>query len=148
VSKLVKDFEDSDNETSLAVPLEHLCDSANWGYVSEHLEPMPVPMATGDARDWVMTLGIVASHFRYKHYLSLQVPLTVLASPSVCETMAPYRSSVALYDLDIHSFGVERPQFALLVAERFRYFDRGDGYTARFTLPSPGALVDVIEDEA
>jgi hypothetical protein len=138
----------TDVDTSLAVPLEYLCDSANWGYVSEHLEPMPAPMATEGPRDWTTVLGIVASHFRYKHYLSMQAPLTVLAAPSVCETMAPYASSVALYDIDMHSFGVERPQFALIIADRFRYFDRGDGYTARFTLPSPGALVDVIEGES
>lgn len=139
----------ADISPSLAVPLEHLCDPANWGYVSEKLEPMPAPMALDSPRNWRSAMGFVASMFRHKHYLSMQARLTVLASPSVCEAMAPYQSSVACYDLDMHSFGVERSQFALIDAERFRYFERGDGWGARFTTHKvTGALVTFDKGEA
>lgn len=126
---------------SLPLPLEWLCDPANWGFVRENLEPMPFPVPPDDSRAWMTGLGIAASQYRYKYRLSLITPLTALASPSVRESMEPYLASLARFDLDMHSFGAERAQIALIEPSRFRYFEKDDGWTATFTLPAPGLLV-------
>jgi hypothetical protein len=130
---------------SRPVPLAYLCDPANWSYVSEPLEPMTFPLWDSDSRTWMMGILAAASRFRYRHRLNMSHPLAALASPWLGETGDPYRGYLARNDIALYSFGVERPQFALIVPDRFRYFDRGDGHTARFTLPAPGALVDITE---
>lgn len=138
----------TDVDTSLAVPIAYLCDSANWGYVSKDLASVPMTLPSADPREIMNRIMIAATDFRYRHRLAMAHPLAALASPWLGDTGDPYRSYLERHDVALHSFGVERPQVALIDPERFRYFDRGDGHTARFTLPSPGALIDFVEGES
>lgn len=79
--------------------------------------------------------------------MPLAAPLLVLVSPSVYDTIGPYRSVLERHDVALGSFGVERPQAAVINPECFRHFQRGDGWVARFTMPVPGALVTFIDPE-
>lgn len=131
---------------SLPVPMAQLCDPANWSYVAAALEPVPAPHINDRDVGWPSGLQIAAAHFRYRHYRSLQAPLAALASPSRCAAMEPWRPMLDRDGIALHSFGVERPQVALIDAERFRYFDRGDGWGAKFTLPAAGILLHTPEE--
>lgn len=128
-------------EPSRPVPVEYLCDPANWGYVSHDLVRMEFPAQGTDTAAWMEGIAICAMQFRYQQYLSPSAALAALAPPWLGETTDPYRSYLNRADVDLRSFGVDRPQVAIIDNERFRYFDGDKGWTAKFTMPSPGLLV-------
>jgi hypothetical protein len=129
---------------SKVVPVKWLCDPANWAYVSGQLRETGVGLPAGYARDTDSSMAavmMVALDFRHRYRLRLDTPLAALVPPSVWEGLGQGREYMERAALTVHSFGVERDLVAVVDPDRFRYFDNGSGWWAKFTLEHPGVLV-------
>lgn len=132
-----------EHSDSLALPMSWLCDPANWSYVSEQLDAAPGALQAVEGADSLtMHLLIFDQQLRYKQRLGHGVPLAALVSPSAYDDLGEQRRDrIARAEMNVHSFGVEREQVAIINPECFRYFERRDGWGAKFTIPGAGFLL-------
>lgn len=136
------------NDTSQPIPIEWLCDAANWSFVSGALEVGSfMPGSGSDDYALAESLYIAVTHWQYKYMISPQVPLIALVAPSMLKALGDFQERMRLFGLSLHSTGVERGCAAIINPESFRYFERDGGWTAKFTLPHAGVLLTENNDE-